>query len=128
MNKYIMTIKKDLYKLQYNSFTIFIYLSYFLIIISAIGLSTAAPKFLNTLDYFVRIYICLFLIWRFHPYKEKYEFTDLDRRISFSAGLFILTTTFINTYITNAKTYTGNLINKLKNTTNTNINTNTNNN
>jgi hypothetical protein len=123
-----MTIKKDLYKLQYNSFTIFIYLSYFLIIISAIGLSTAAPKFLNTLDYFVRIYICLFLIWRFHPYKEKYEFTDLDRRISFSAGLFILTTTFINTYITNAKTYTGNLINKLKNTTNTNINTNTNNN
>ena len=69
-------------------------------IISALGLSQAAPKYLYDLDYYVRIYICLFLIWRFNPFRSHYEFTDLDRKIAFSAGMFILTTTVLNEYLT----------------------------
>jgi len=125
-----MDVKKKLYTFQYNLFTVFIYLSYFLIIVSAIGLSAIAPKYLSSLDYFVRIYICLFLLWRFRPYKDKYEFTDLDRRIAFSAGLFMLTTTFINSYITSAKNYASNIVNKIKNNNlaNSSTNSSTNNN
>jgi hypothetical protein len=51
------------------------------------------------MDYYVRIYICLFLIWRFNPFRGSVTFTDLDRKIAFSAGLFIITTTALNQYL-----------------------------
>jgi hypothetical protein len=95
--------KKQLYNFQEKIFNISIYLSYFLIIISSLGLSVSAPKYLQSLDYYVRIYICLFLIWRFNPLRTHYEFTDLDRKIAFSAGLFILTTTALNEYLEDFK-------------------------
>ena len=88
-----------LHKYQEHLFDLFVYSSYILIIISSLGLSETAPKYLSNLDYYVRIYICLFLIWRFNPLKDKYEFTELDRKMSFSAGLFILTTTALNEYL-----------------------------
>jgi len=55
-------------------------------------------SYLNNFDFYFRIYICLFLMWRFNPFKTHYEFTNLDRRIAFSAGLFIFTITILNTY------------------------------
>jgi len=103
-----MISNKNLYDLQENIFNVFIYISYALIFISAIGLSESAPKYLNDLDYYVRIYICLFLLWRFNPIFPLKKFTDLDRKIAFSAGLFILTTTVLNNYLVDAE-------NKLKN-------------
>jgi uncharacterized BrkB/YihY/UPF0761 family membrane protein len=90
------------YKLHYwqeKMFDIFIYISYFLIIISSLGLSINAPRYLQSLDYYVRVYICLFLIWRFNPLRSHYDFTNLDRKIVFSAGVFILTTTALNQYL-----------------------------
>jgi hypothetical protein len=97
MNKHI------LHNWQERLFNIFIYVSYFLIIISSLGLSETAPKYLKYLDYYLRIYICLFLMWRFNPLRSHYEFTDLDRKIAFSAGLFILTTTALNQYLDDLK-------------------------
>ena len=92
-----------LHKYQERLFNLFIYVSYFLIIVSALGLSESAPKYLADLDYYIRIYICLFLIWRFNPLRSHYEFTDLDRKIAFSAGAFILTTTALNQYLLDFK-------------------------
>ena len=91
--------KKVLHHFQEFVFNAFITISYILIILSMTGLFESAPKYLETIDYYVRIYICLFLIWRFNPFRTHYEFTDLDRKIAFSAGLFILTTTVLNRYI-----------------------------
>jgi hypothetical protein len=93
--------KKSLHKFQENFFNLFITISWILIIISALGFSQIAPSLLDGLDYYIRIYICLFLIWRFNPFRSHYEFTDLDRKIAFSAGLFILTTTVLNKYLLN---------------------------
>jgi len=95
-----------IHKYQERIFNLIIYASYFLIIISALGLSESAPKYLSDLDYYVRIYICLFLIWRFNPLRSHYEFTDLDRKIAFSAGVFILTTTALNEYLISFKDLT----------------------
>lgn len=91
--------KHQLNKWQEKMFDIVIYITYFLIILSSLGLSQSAPKYLHSLDYYVRIYICLFLMWRFNPLRTHYEFTDLDRKIAFSAGAFILTTTALNQYL-----------------------------
>ena len=94
---------QQLHRWQEKVFDFSVYTSYFLIVISSLGFSATAPKYLETIDYYVRIYICLFLMWRFNPLKQTYEFTDLDRKIAFSAGVFILTTTVLNTYLINIK-------------------------
>jgi hypothetical protein len=99
-----------LYKYQERMFNLFIYISYFLIVVSALGLSESAPKYLANLDYYIRVYICLFLMWRFNPLRSHYEFTDLDRKIAFSAGAFILTTTALNQYLEDFKTFIKKLI------------------
>lgn len=96
---------KTLRFVQEKFFDLFILTSYFLIIVSYLGLSQLAPKFLDDMDYYIKIYVCLFLIWRFNPLRSHYEFTSLDAKIAFSAGLFILTTTALNKYITTIKTY-----------------------
>jgi len=94
-----MTFKQNLHIVQTIFFNLFVTLSYLLLIISALGLSDNALTYLNQLSYYVRIYICIFLIWRFNPLRDHYEFTDLDRKIAFSAGVFILSTTALNKYI-----------------------------
>lgn len=91
--------------IQEKFFDLFIITSYFLIVISYLGLSHLAPKFLDDIDYYVKIYVCLFLMWRFNPLRSHYEFTRLDAKIAFSAGLFILTTTALNKYIDQIKSY-----------------------
>ena len=98
-----MISKSNLHEAQSKFFNLFIYISYALLFISALGISQTAPKYLDTMDYYIRIYICLFLMWRFNPLREKYEFTDLDRKIAFSAGAFILTTTALNQYLEQLK-------------------------
>lgn len=105
-----MITKAGLHKAQYNFFSLFIYASYGLIFLSALGVSEMAPKYLDIMDYYIRIYICLFLIWRFNPLRDNYEFTKLDRKIAFSAGLFILTTTALNQYLEKIKELLKNFI------------------
>ena len=99
-----MISKSNLHESQSNFFSLFIYLSYVLLFISALGISEMQPNYyLDTMDYYIRIYICLFLMWRFNPLREKPEFTELDRKIAFSAGAFILTTTALNQYLVKFK-------------------------
>jgi len=96
-----MDKKKILYDFQNNGFQLFIFISYLLYGLSIIGLWRNAPKYIQTLDSYVKIYICLFLIYRFNPLRTNIKFTELDRKIVFSAGLFILATTAINSIALN---------------------------
>ena len=89
-----MPLSKKLHDFQSTAFNYIILASYCLYAAAAVGLFAEAPQYLSTLDYYVKIYVCLFLIIRFNPLR-KIQFTDLDRRIAFSAGVYILTTTAI---------------------------------
>ena len=93
---------KKLNLIQEKLFDFIIFISYALIFASFFNFSSSAPMYLKNLDYYFRIYICLFLIWRFNPFRQI-VFTELDRKIAFNAGLFILTTTALNNYIIDVK-------------------------
>ena len=101
-----MSIQKNLYKFQDFWFNIFIITTYALYILFAVGVVKSAPQYLEKLDYYVKIYISLFLLWRFNPFT-RIHFTDLDRKIAFTAGVFLFTTSAINQilikYLSNAK-------------------------
>ena len=92
--------KMSVTKFQERIFDITVYISYALIILSYLGLSRYNPAFLDDINNYTRIYICLFLLWRFNPFRHLDKFTNLDRKIAFSAGVFILTTTVLNNYLT----------------------------
>ena len=86
-------------KYQNNAFTVFIILTYLIYILSIVGISKSAPVYLDDFDYYVKIYISLFLLWRFNMFR-KIEFNELDRKIAFSAGLFLFTSTAVYNVLT----------------------------
>ena len=71
------------------------YFSYFLYFLFVIGFANNAPEYLVPLNYYVQIYVSLFLIIRFNPFSNV-KFTELDKKIVFTAGLFIVSTTILN--------------------------------
>lgn len=81
-------LHKTLYK-------ILLYLSYFLYIIAIIGITTINPKYLDYIDLILKLYISFFIILKFNPFVST-KFTDFDKEVIFSAGLFLLTTVTVS--------------------------------
>ena len=106
-------LSNSAYDFQSKIYDKIIYFTYFLMIISALGMSEYAPTYLSTLNDIVNIYICLFLIWRFNPLRKQAKFHDLDRRVAFSAGIFMLTTIVLNKYLIQFKDTIKNMISEL---------------
>ena len=80
---------------MFDALSILVYILYFIVVM---GLSAKAPEYLADLQYYLKIYISLFLIIRFNNFRHI-EFTDLDRRIAFNAGVFLFTATLLNTIV-----------------------------
>jgi hypothetical protein len=100
--------KLNLYEFQNNAFNYVIIISYGLYFTIALGVFGNAPHYLETLQYWVKIYISLFLIYRFNSFN-KIKFSDLDRKVAFSAGVFLLSTTIVgqilDIYLNDAKSF-----------------------
>ena len=86
---------------QYQStiFNVATAVSYILYIVIALGLSSSAPQYLQTLQLFVKLYVSLFLIIRFNPFRQYVHVGELDRNIAFSAGIFLLLTSSFTEYL-----------------------------
>ncbi len=95
-----MDFNKYIHNFQTNAFIIIVYISWILYIAIALGLSANAPQYLDTLQSFVKMYVSLFLIIRFNPFR-RVKFTKLDAKIAFSAGIFLLATTALNSILQN---------------------------
>jgi hypothetical protein len=88
------------HKIQEHIFDFIFVIIYILYFVIGLGISATAPKYLFYLDYYVKIYVSLFLIWSFNPFNRRRKFTSLDRKISLTAGIFVLfSTTSINKII-----------------------------
>ena len=84
-------------KLQEHIFDFIFIIIYVLYFTIALGLSAKAPKYLAFLDYYIKLYVSLFLIWSFNPFNKRRKFTSLDRKIAFNSGIFVLfATTSLN--------------------------------
>ncbi len=95
-----MGFNKSLYRFQNRAYDIIVYITWILYIIIALGLSANAPEYLDDLQNFIKLYVSLFLIYRFNPFR-RVKFTGLDAKIAFSAGVFLLATTAINNILHN---------------------------
>lgn len=64
----------------------------------AVGLLSKKPEILDKIDYSVKVFISVFLVWRFNPLFPA-KFTEFDRKVVFSAGTFLLTVTIVDYYL-----------------------------
>ena len=107
----------NLYEFQNSVFDYVSIFTYILYIVIALGFSATAPKYLDDLLFYTKMYVSLFLIYRFNPLRFV-KFTPLDAKIAFNAGIFLLFTTAINsvlsTYIIYFKDYVQTIINDIK--------------
>ena len=77
-------------------YTYILYASYALYAIVLFGITKFAPQYLEYLKNFIKIYISLLLIIKFNPFvKHSKHLSDFDRKVVFSAGIYLLLTTSI---------------------------------
>ena len=99
---------KSINSFQNIIFNIIIIFSYTCGALIVLGVYPNAATYLANVDYYVRIYVSLFLLLRFNPFRHI-TFTDLDRKVAFTAGIFIFTTTIVNqillSYATELRSY-----------------------
>lgn len=113
---------KSIYDLEYKFLHLFGYLMKIVGVLFIFGIIQNKPVYLLEFNFVVKIIISLFLIYRFNKYrKEKIQFTDLDRRVAFSAGIYIMAISFadlLNGYIEEIRAviipYTEPIIAKMK--------------
>ena len=75
----------------------FIYLSYFLIFF---GLFYINKKYIDIFSNLLLIFVCLFLILRFHPFR-KHELREFDATIIFGSAVLLLTNAGLTNIIAN---------------------------
>ena len=92
-------LSKKIHDVQNRAFDIFIFVSWVLYFAILFGVSVNAPSYLDNVDYYAKLYVSLFLLYRFNVFR-KITFTDLDRKIAFSAGVFLFATTALNQTLT----------------------------
>jgi hypothetical protein len=76
-------------------FNIVIVFNYVVYIVTFLGLYNFSPKLLEDFHFYFQLYICLFLIVHFFPFR-KVRFEKVDQRIAFSSGVIILSTVILN--------------------------------
>lgn len=96
-----MRFHKGLHHLQELLFNFVLFLMYSLYFVEWLGFSKTATTYLTMLDNIIKMYVSLFLIFRFNPLRHT-RFTNFDRRVVFTCALYVIATTTINTII---KTY-----------------------
>uniref|UniRef100_A0A6C0CID5 Uncharacterized protein n=1 Tax=viral metagenome TaxID=1070528 RepID=A0A6C0CID5_9ZZZZ len=61
-----------------------------------VGIVDTAPEYIDKLESYIKVYVALFLVLRFNKYTGTSTFTPLDRKIVFTAGLVVLSTSALN--------------------------------
>jgi hypothetical protein len=85
----LFSFSKDIHSFQDKLVDLIQIITIILYIIISFGLSTIAPQYLSYLQQFLKIYVSLFLIYRFNDFRTI-KLTELDRKIGFNAGVLLI--------------------------------------
>jgi len=62
------------------------------------GLVEKQPEILENIDFWLKVFMAVFLIMRFNPFTSI-KFTEFDRKVVFATGVFLFTVTIVNNYL-----------------------------
>ena len=94
--KDLLVDNKTIYNLEYNFITYFSYITKIVTFLFIVGFFNQKPSSFIEINFFIKVIIALFLMYRFNKYRENVVFTELDRKVAYSAGVYILIISFID--------------------------------
>jgi len=93
----VLVDNKKLYNFELKFITFLSIINFISITLFIIGFFQVQPNVILKFNIFFKIILALFLIYRFNDYrKQPIRFTELDRKICFSTGVFIIIISFID--------------------------------
>ena len=99
----------SLYHFETNFLHYFGWLTKIVVLLFFIGFFQEKPTLYVYFNFLVKICLGLFLVYRFNKYRKYHiTFTDLDRKVCYSAGIYILFISFaeyVNFYINEIRTF-----------------------
>lgn len=93
-----MEIESNLERIKkpaYIAMMTLLYICYFVIYV---GVFYIDPAYIDTLSKCIRIFICVFLIYKFHPFRH-HRLQDFDAQLIFASAILILTDMGITQYM-----------------------------
>ena len=55
-----------------------------------LGVFTTIPKFVYVWNILVQLFLCFFLMYRYHPFRTSYQFKPIDARLIFGSAVLLL--------------------------------------
>lgn len=99
----------ELYQTIFLWTNYFIYLMYFFIYFN---IWTSAPIYLDDARYYFKLYISLLLLYFFNPFYNL-RMNNFHKRVAFSAGFFLITTTSFEALLEHLKTTQKRVVNDI---------------
>lgn len=81
----------------YVALIIMLYSCYFLIYIEFFYIN---PEYIKNLSIAIRLFVCAFLLYKFHPFRE-HKLSHFDDKLIFASAILILTDMGIAQYVVN---------------------------
>ena len=99
----ILIDNKDFYNFELKFLNFISFITKVSFVLFIIGFFQTKNDYLVQFNFIVKLMLALFLVYRFNNFrKNKIEFTELDRKVCYSSGIFIILVSFfdlINNYI-----------------------------
>lgn len=93
----ILIDNKDFYNFELKFLNFFSFITKFTVVLFIVGFLQNKPTILAQFNFVIKIILALFLIYRFNNYrKNKINFTELDRKVCYSAGIYIILISFFD--------------------------------
>ena len=87
----ILIDNKNIYNFELYFIKGFSVITKIVVVLFFIGILTDKPKIILEINFIIKFLLGLFLIYRFNKYrKNKIVFTELDRKICYSVGIYIV--------------------------------------
>lgn len=103
---------------SYKPFLALIILAHILYVITLLGIIYINPEYIHMLNVITQSFICIFLLVRFHPYRDHKIIHKYDISIIFGSATLLLSNLFATEI---SKTFVGKYINQFSKNIQTNI-------
>ena len=91
---------KYIYQCQINFIHYFSYVTKIFLVLFMIGFLKDKPQELFIMNFCIKVILGIFLVYRFNNYRtNKITFTELDRKVIYSIGIYILLLSFTDIII-----------------------------
>jgi hypothetical protein len=87
----VETVKKPLYLVMVGAF-------YILYATAFLGIMYVNPKYIANLDLAIQTFVCVFLIYKFHPFRQ-HKLEPFDSNIIFASALLLLANMGLSEYV-----------------------------